>query len=122
TYLQDENTPRLNTQPFYTAYLKIAEGCLKRCAFCAIPKIRGNLQSRTLPSIVNETKRLVSTGVREVNVVSHDFTDYGWDLRRRNPAAIENPVELLRALSDVQGLDWIRVLYLYPDGITPEMV
>lgn len=122
TYLQEESTPRLNTQPFYTAYLKIAEGCLKRCAFCAIPLIRGNLQSRTLASIVKEAERLVSTGVRELNVVSHDFTDFGWDLRRKDKAAKESPVELLRALSEVKGLDWIRVLYLYPDGITPEMV
>jgi ribosomal protein S12 methylthiotransferase len=122
TYLQQENTPRVNTQPFYTSYLKIAEGCLKRCAFCAIPKIRGNLQSRTLPSIVKEAERLVSTGVREINVVSHDFTDFGWDLRRKNAQAAESPVALLDQLSQVNGLDWIRVLYLYPDGITPEMV
>lgn len=122
TYLQEENAPRINTQPFYTSYLKIAEGCLKRCAFCAIPKIRGNLQSRQLSSVVKEAERLVSTGVREVNVVSHDFTDYGWDLRRRDPQAIESPASLLRALSDVKGLDWIRVLYLYPDGITPEVI
>jgi ribosomal protein S12 methylthiotransferase len=113
---------RVNTQPFYTSYLKLAEGCLKRCAFCAIPKIRGNLQSRTFQSIVKEAERLVSTGVREINVVSHDFTDFGWDLRRKNPQAIESPVELLDSLSRVKGLDWIRVLYLYPDGITPEMV
>ncbi len=122
TYLQDEDTIRVNTQPFYTSYLKIAEGCLKRCAFCAIPKIRGNLQSRTIPSIVKEAERLVSTGVREINVVSHDFTDFGWDLRRKDAKAIESPVALLDALSKVKGLDWIRVLYLYPDGITPEMV
>lgn len=122
TYLQEENTPRLNTQPFYTSYLKISEGCMKRCAFCAIPKIRGNLQSRKLPSIVAEAERLVSTGVREINVISHDFTDFGWDLRRRDEAAIENPVTLLDQLSKVKGLDWIRVLYLYPDGITPEMI
>lgn len=122
TYLQGEDVVRINTQPFYTSYLKIAEGCLKRCAFCAIPKIRGNLQSRTIPSIVKEAQRLVSTGVREINVVSHDFTDFGWDLRRKDAAASENPVALLDALSQVKGLDWIRVLYLYPDGITPEMV
>ncbi|MCC6276944.1 MAG: 30S ribosomal protein S12 methylthiotransferase RimO [Oligoflexia bacterium] len=122
TYLQEDSSPRVNTQPFYTAYTKISEGCLKRCAFCAIPKIRGNIQSRKLESIVNEAHRLVATGVRELNVVSHDFTDFGWDLRRRNPEAQENPVTLLRALSEVKGLDWIRVLYLYPDGITPELV
>lgn len=122
TYLQEDDTPRVNTQPFYTAYLKIAEGCLKRCAFCAIPKIRGNLQSRTLASIVKEAEKLVATGVKEINVISHDFTDFGWDLRRKNPEAKESPTELLRVLSEVKGLEWIRVLYLYPDGITPEMV
>jgi ribosomal protein S12 methylthiotransferase len=122
TYLQQENSPRVNTQPFYTSYLKIAEGCLKRCAFCAIPKIKGNLQSRTLNSIIKEAEHLVSTGVREVNVVSHDFTDFGWDLKRRDVNAVESPVALLDKLSQVKGLDWIRVLYLYPDGITPEMV
>lgn len=122
TYLQEEDTPRLNSQPKWRAYLKISEGCKKRCSFCAIPKIRGNLQSRRLPAIVNEAKLLVAGGVKEVNVVSHDFTDYGWDLKRADATAIESPVEILRALSDVNGLDWIRVLYLYPDGITPELV
>ena len=117
TFLQEDDTPRVNSEPFYRAYLKISEGCLKRCAFCAIPKIRGNLQSRQIPSIVNEAKLLVAGGVREINVISHDFTDFGWDLRRKNPEAIENPYELLKALSDVEGLDWIRLLYLYPDGI-----
>ncbi len=117
TYLQQEDTPRVNSEPFYRAYLKIAEGCLKRCAFCAIPKIRGNLQSRKIESIVNEAKLLVAGGVREVNIISHDFTDYGWDLRRKDKAAIESPYELLSALSEVKGLEWIRVLYLYPDGL-----
>lgn len=122
TYLQEEETPRVNSQPGYRAYLKISEGCLKRCAFCAIPRIRGNLQSRRLNAIVNEAKLLVAGGVRELNIVSHDFTDYGWDLRRKDPNAIENPTRLLEALSDIKGLDWIRVLYLYPDGITDEMI
>lgn len=117
TFLQQEDTPRVNSEPFYRAYLKIAEGCLKRCAFCAIPKIRGNLQSRTIASIVNEAKLLVAGGVREVNIISHDFTDYGWDLRRKDKKAMESPYELLKALSDVEGLEWIRVLYLYPDGL-----
>lgn len=122
TYLQQEDTPRVNTEPFYRAYLKISEGCLKRCAFCAIPKIRGNLQSRPISAIVNEAKLLVAGGVREINIISHDFTDYGWDLRRKDKAAVESPYELLKALSDVGGLEWIRVLYLYPDGITDEMI
>ncbi len=122
TYLQEDDTPRVNSEPFYRAYLKISEGCLKRCAFCAIPKIRGNLQSRTIPSIVNEAKLLVAGGVREINVISHDFTDYGWDLRRKDKKAKESPNELLRALSEVDGLEWIRVLYMYPDGVDDELL
>lgn len=122
TYLQEEATPRMNTQPKHRAYLKISEGCMKRCAFCAIPVIRGNLQSRSMQNIVNEAKLLAAGGVKELIVISHDFTDYGWDLRRKNNEAKETPVELLRALADVEGIQWIRLLYLYPDGITPEMI
>ncbi len=122
TYLQEESTPRVNSQPRHRAYLKISEGCMKRCAFCAIPLIRGNLQSRTIPNIVNEAKVLVAGGVKELIIISHDFTDYGWDLRRKNPDAKESPVELLKALAEVDGAEWIRLLYLYPDGITDEMV
>ncbi len=122
TYLQEETTPRVNSEPFYRAYIKISEGCLKRCSFCAIPKIRGNLQSRKISSIVNEAKLLVAGGVREVNIISHDFTDYGWDLRRADPQVKETPYELLKALSDVAGLDWIRLLYLYPDGLDEEVL
>lgn len=122
TYLQEEDAPRVNSQPKYTAYLKISEGCMKRCAFCAIPKIRGNLQSRRLSAIVNEAKLLIAGGVRELNIISHDFTDFGWDLRRRQEGAVERPEALLAALSELDGLDWVRVLYLYPDGITDEMI
>ncbi|MFN8846624.1 MAG: 30S ribosomal protein S12 methylthiotransferase RimO [Bdellovibrionales bacterium] len=122
TYLQEEQTPRTNTQPGHRAYLKISEGCMKRCAFCAIPLIRGNLQSRTLQNIVNEAKLLAAGGVKELIIISHDFTDYGWDLRRKNPEALEAPVELLRQLAEIEGIQWIRLLYLYPDGITPELI
>ncbi|MGE3973029.1 MAG: 30S ribosomal protein S12 methylthiotransferase RimO [Bdellovibrionales bacterium] len=122
TYLQQESTPRMNSQPFYRAYLKISEGCMKRCAFCAIPMIRGNLQSRTLASIEKEAQELVASGVREIIIISHDFTDFGWDLRRKSPEAKESPIELLRTLNRVEGLDWIRLLYLYPDGIDQEMI
>lgn len=122
TYLQEESTPRVNSQPKHRAYLKISEGCLKRCAFCAIPLIRGNLQSRTLANVVNEAKLLVAGGVKELLIISHDFTDYGWDLRKKNKEAVESPLELLKALDKVEGLKWIRMLYLYPDGITSEMI
>lgn len=122
TYLQQENTPRVNSQPGHRAYLKISEGCMKRCAFCAIPLIRGNLQSRTIPNIVAEAKKLAEGGVKELIIISHDFTDYGWDLRRKSPQAIESPLSLLKALVEVEGIQWIRLLYLYPDGITPEII
>jgi ribosomal protein S12 methylthiotransferase len=122
TYLQEENTPRVNSQPGHRAYLKISEGCLKRCAFCAIPVIRGNLQSRKIESIVAEAERLAAQGVKELLIVSHDFTDFGWDLRRKDSAAIETPLELLKALDKVEGIEWIRPMYLYPDGITLEML
>lgn len=122
TYLQEEKTPRVNSQPKHRAYLKISEGCMKRCAFCAIPLIRGNLQSRTIANVVNEAKLLVAGGVKELIIISHDFTDYGWDLRRKDTDAKESPVELLKALSKIEGAEWIRLLYLYPDGITPEMI
>lgn len=117
TYLQDSSTPRVNTQPKHRAYLKISEGCLKRCAFCAIPLIRGNLQSRTIENVVNEAKLLVAGGVKEIIIISHDFTDYGWDIKKKNPAATESPYELLKALDGVEGLQWVRLLYLYPDGL-----
>ncbi len=122
TFLQLENTPRVNSQPRHRAYLKISEGCLKRCSFCAIPLIRGNLQSRTLDNIVNEAKLLAAGGVKELLIVSHDFTDYGWDLRKKDPNCKESPESLLRALDKVEGIEWIRMLYLYPDGITDEMI
>jgi ribosomal protein S12 methylthiotransferase len=122
TYLQEEATPRVNSQPKHRAYLKISEGCMKRCAFCAIPLIRGNLQSRTISNIVNEAKLLAAGGVKELIIISHDFTDYGWDLRRKDPTAKESPVELLKALAEVDGIQWIRMLYLYPDGITQELI
>lgn len=122
TYLQQADTPRLSSGPTHRAYLKISEGCKKRCAFCAIPKIRGNLQSRSIDAIVSEAKLLVASGVKEVIVVSHDFTDFGWDLRRKDEHAVENPYSLLRALSDIEGLEWIRVMYLYPDGINRELI
>ncbi len=122
TYLQEETTPRVNSQPGHRAYLKISEGCMKRCAFCAIPLIRGNLQSRKIDNIVNEAKLLAASGVKELIIISHDFTDYGLDLKRKNTEALESPVELLKKLADVDGIKWIRLLYLYPDGITSEMI
>lgn len=122
TYLQEDTTPRVNSGPRHRAYLKISEGCKKRCAFCAIPLIRGNLQSRGQSSIVSEAKLLVAGGVKELIIISHDFTDFGWDLRKQNASRSESPDELLRALADESGAEWIRVLYLYPDGVSDRTI
>lgn len=123
TFLQQDATPRVNSQPKHRAYLKISEGCLKRCSFCAIPLIRGNLQSRSLQNIVSEAKLLALGGVKELIIISHDFTDYGYDLRRKNPeTAVESPYTLLKALSEIEGIKWIRLLYLYPDGLSDEVL
>ncbi len=136
TYLQEESTPRKSSEPSHRAYLKISEGCKKRCAFCAIPLIRGNLQSRKTQAILGEAKLLVAGGVKELIVISHDFTDFGWDLRRKSEsdgsstkinnksydASQETSYDLLKTLADESGADWIRVLYLYPDGVSPEMI
>ncbi len=122
TYLQEEATPRLNSQLKHRAYLKISEGCKKRCAFCAIPLIRGNLQSRKVENVLSEAKLLKASGTKELIVISHDFTDYGWDIKKKDPSRTDSPYELLKTLSDESGADWIRVLYLYPDGIDEKMV
>lgn len=102
---------RMITSPGHFAYLKIAEGCDRKCSFCAIPLIRSKHRSRPLEDIVNEAKCLVAKGVKELNVISQDTTYYGLDIykKRRLP-------ELLEALAHVSGLEWIRLHYTYPDG------
>lgn len=116
-YLHNENTPRINTQPFYRAYLKVSEGCIKGCAFCIIPRIRGTLRSRTIESLVNEATKFVSTGVKELNLIAQDLTDYGRDLKDGS-----NLEGLLKALVKIEGLEWIRMLYVYPDELSDELI
>jgi ribosomal protein S12 methylthiotransferase len=116
-YIHNEHTPRINSQPFYKAYLKISEGCIKNCAFCIIPKIRGTLRSRTIPSLVEEAKKLVEGGAVELNLIAQDLTDYGRDLRDGTTVP-----GLLRELVKVDGLEWIRLLYVYPDELSDEML
>lgn len=116
-YIHNEHSPRINSQPFYRAYLKVSEGCIKNCAFCIIPKIRGTLRSRTIPSLVEEAKTLVASGARELNLIAQDLTDYGRDLRDGSDLA-----GLLRALVKVEGLEWIRMLYVYPDELSDEVL
>ncbi len=117
SYLYNERDPRLLIGPRHSAYIKIAEGCNRPCAFCAIPGIRGRFRSRALESIVAEAQQLAEAGVREINLVAQDSTVWGHDLPERRRLA-----ELLRALDTVEGLDWIRLLYLYPSAITDDLI
>lgn len=108
---------RILTTPDYTAYIKIAEGCDNRCAYCAIPSIRGKFRSRTIEDVVAEAKQLDSLGVRELCVVAQDITRYGLDLYGSYKLA-----ELLRRITDETSIPWIRLLYCYPDKITDELI
>ncbi|MBD2578702.1 30S ribosomal protein S12 methylthiotransferase RimO [Oscillatoria sp. FACHB-1406] len=116
TYIADETTPRYRTTPEGTAYLRIAEGCDYRCAFCIIPHLRGKQRSRSIESIVAEAEALASQGVRELILISQISTNYGLDLYGKPKLA-----ELLRALGRVD-VPWIRIHYAYPTGLTPEVV
>ena len=108
---------RILTTPFYTAYLKIAEGCNNRCTYCAIPDIRGNLRSVPIEECVKEAQKLADNGVSELVVVAQDTTNYGTDLYG-NPKL----TELLKELCKIEKLHWIRTLYTYPDKITDEFL
>jgi ribosomal protein S12 methylthiotransferase len=112
-YLYDHQTPRLVSTPSAWAYVKISEGCSHHCSFCAIPLIKGPYRSRSIPSIKTECSRLVSRGVKEINLVSQDSTYFGRDSGLSNGLA-----ELLEELIDIKGLEWIRVLYGYPEEIS----
>lgn len=116
-YIHTEFDPRLNTSPFYTAWLKISEGCNRNCTFCIIPTIRGRLRSRSVASLVTEAENLVAKGVRELNLISQDLSDYGVDLDDSN-----NLYELLKGLESVEGVEWIRLFYFYPDELTDEVI
>jgi ribosomal protein S12 methylthiotransferase len=111
----------LAAETAHTSFLKISEGCDHTCSFCAIPLMRGLHRSAPLDELVREAAALARQGVRELNVVSQDTTWYGRDLRRRDPSA---PLltELLEALLERTGIDWYRLFYMYPSGITPRMV
>jgi len=111
----------LSTETRHTTYLKISEGCDHTCAFCAIPLMRGLHRSQPLEELVREARALGEQGVREINIVSQDTTWYGRDLRRQDRNAAGLP-ELLRALVDGSDVPWYRLFYMYPSGITREMV
>ena len=108
---------RVQTTPYYTSYLKIAEGCDNCCTYCAIPLIRGRFRSRPMEEIVAEAEHLAKNGVRELIVIAQDTTRYGEDLYGEKRLAA-----LLRELCRIDGLRWIRMLYCYPERITDELL
>ncbi|MEM6590629.1 MAG: 30S ribosomal protein S12 methylthiotransferase RimO [Cyanobacteria bacterium P01_H01_bin.119] len=116
TYIADETVPRYRTTTEGVAYLRVAEGCNYRCAFCIIPHLRGNQRSRPIESIVAEARQLAEQGVQELVLISQITTNYGADLYGEPRLA-----DLLRALGEVP-LPWIRMHYAYPTGLTPEVI
>jgi ribosomal protein S12 methylthiotransferase len=117
TYLYSDASPRLVTTPGAWAYVKISEGCGHRCAFCAIPLIKGPYRSRSIASVVREARALAAQGVKEIDLISHDSTWFGRDRHMRNGLA-----RLLDRLGGLDGLEWLRVLYGYPEEITADLL
>jgi ribosomal protein S12 methylthiotransferase len=115
--LPSAEAPRIRTGDPFSAYLKVSEGCDHRCAFCIIPKIRGRHESRALDDLVEEARRLAASGVREINLIAQDLTAYGRDLKPRASLAA-----LLHRLAPVDGIQWIRLLYCYPNFVTDELL
>lgn len=117
TNLYDEEMPRILTTPSYSAYIKVAEGCSNRCAYCVIPSVRGDFRSRSMESIIAEANNLAEQGVRELNLIAQDTTNYGTDRygERKLPA-------LLRELVKIEKIKWIRILYCYPQNFTDELI
>ena len=113
TYLYDESTPRVLATPSHYAFIKIAEGCDRPCAFCFIPQMRGHFRSRRFGSIVAEAQQLAEEGVKELILVAQDSSRYGEDLGKQDALA-----QLLRELSHTEGVEWVRVMYTYPTHIS----
>lgn len=116
-FLYDHLTPRAQSSPFYSTYVKIADGCANHCSYCIIPQLRGTLRSRSIPSVVEEVRRLADAGVQEINLIAQDITAFGAE--RQDGSRLEG---LLQELVKTDGLPWIRLLYAYPDGITDELL
>jgi ribosomal protein S12 methylthiotransferase len=113
TYLYDESTPRVLATPSHYAFVKIAEGCDRPCAFCFIPQMRGHFRSRRFGSIIAEAHQLAEEGVKEIILVAQDSSRYGEDLGKQDALA-----RLLRELAHVDGIEWVRVMYTYPTHIS----
>ncbi|KAB2659876.1 MAG: MiaB/RimO family radical SAM methylthiotransferase [Verrucomicrobia bacterium] len=139
SYIPNHDTPRFRLTPRHFAYLKIAEGCNHPCSFCTIPRMRGSHRSRTQSDVVAEARKMISEGVRELNLISQDSTYYGLDLRPNHSRAISSPEKfsaatralaadattlstLLRELNGLRGDFWIRLLYTHPAHWTDELI
>jgi ribosomal protein S12 methylthiotransferase len=117
TYLYDESTPRVLATPSHYAFIKIAEGCDRPCAFCFIPQMRGHFRSRRFGSIVAEAHQLAEEGVKELILVAQDSSRYGEDLGKQDALA-----HLLRELAHTEGIEWVRVMYTYPTHISDQFL
>ena len=117
SWLPDHRLPRVISTPPFRAYLKLAEGCSNHCRYCLIPKIRGELRSRTPDSILREAQRLARQGVKELTLIAQDTTAYGNDLKSGIGLS-----GLLKNLDRVRGVEWIRILYAHPRGLTEELI
>ncbi|MBA3651787.1 MAG: 30S ribosomal protein S12 methylthiotransferase RimO [Chthoniobacterales bacterium] len=130
TYVPDWDTPRFRLTPAHSVYLKIAEGCNHPCSFCVIPQMRGRHRSRPPDSVLAEMRRLVAEGVKEINLISQDTTYYGMDLWNAK-AGPRQPVDssrgptlaaLLRAIEEIEGDFWVRLLYTHPAHWSDELI
>src|SRR4030095_1497021 len=113
TYLYDEYTPRMRATQNHTAFIKIAEGCDRPCAFCSIPSMRGSFRSRRFGSIIEEARNLAKQGVKELVLIAQDSSRYGEDL-----GEVDALAALIRALGEIEELEWVRVMYAYPTHIS----
>ncbi|WP_027339267.1 30S ribosomal protein S12 methylthiotransferase RimO [Halonatronum saccharophilum] len=113
----DRYLPKSNLTPKHTAYLKIAEGCNNCCSYCIIPQLRGKLKSRTIENIIEEAKELAKKGIKEVNIIAQDITQYGIDLYGEGKL-----VELLKRLLEVKEIKWFRLLYAYPSHLNDDLI
>lgn len=117
SYLQMGDVPRFLSTPKHYAYLKIAEGCKKRCSYCIIPAIKGKLQSKSVANVLKEFRALLNNGAEEIILIAQDLGDYGKDRGEKNAL-----LHLLQEMLKVEGDYWLRLLYLYPDEITDELI
>lgn len=115
-YLYEGELPKLNTLSAYSAYVKVAEGCQHQCSFCIIPAIRGRLRSRPIESVVKEVEKLAEQGVKEINLIAQDLAAYGRDLGQ------DMLLDLLKSLESIEGIRWIRLLYMYPEFISDDFL